>query len=89
MKEEGIIEIITTIFFRFVSSFQEGCENVFFCSLLRPSDWHDDNQRNIYTIMKRLGRSSQESPSPVARRRFFFEAIKRVRIVQGTGLQQP
>lgn len=36
MKEEGIIEIITTIFFRFVSSFQEGCENVFFLFTSSP-----------------------------------------------------
>lgn len=49
-NSRGMIEIITTMF-SLARSFQEGCEK-------HPSDYNQaDNQRNIYTIMKRLGRT--------------------------------
>lgn len=59
----------------------------FFCSLLHPSDAHDDNQWNIYTMMKHLGRSSQAPP--VACSSFVFGLLSGFALCRGQVCSNP
>lgn len=69
---EGIIEIIA-----FAAAFKRGAKKIF---TLR-TDVHDDNQRNIYTIMKRLERKTHSLSFDLVSRCCFSRAVKRVRLL--------